>query len=117
MQKFVLVLEEDVTLRDTIISMLEVVGYQANGFSSARQVYDVLDAVKVDVLLISLSLFDLDGVHIAANARNHQQELKVVVADWREIPKQLSPQIDAFLRKPFWIEELHITVEAVTSLL
>lgn len=114
MRKSILVLERDATLRATLVSMLHALSYNASGFERAQQIYDVLDSVMVNVLVISLESTDLDGVHIATTAKHHQDGLKVVVIDWREPPEKLRPQVDQFLQKPFSIEALRQTIESIS---
>ena len=112
----VLVVEYDAVTRETIVSMLEAMKYTVIGVETAKMAYDVLDAVRFDVLIVSLALGDPDGVNIATDAKAYQRPLKVIVVSGRQQPDTLSHIVDAFVQKPFSLAQIDDALKKVTAL-
>jgi len=84
-------------------------------FLSRLQSFAVLNAVYFDVLLISLSLKDPDGVDIAMDAEGYQRGVKVIVVGGRAAPESLHSFIDAYVHKPFSLQWIDATVKKVLT--
>lgn len=98
-----------------MIYMLESMHYIVAGVENASQACDILESASVSALIVSLELQDLDGVKIARKAKEHQRDLKVIVASGDLHSRRLDSSIDAFIRKPFSIHEICRSLELVSA--
>lgn len=95
--------------------MLDSQSYIAVGVETSSRAFEVLQGVRVDVLLIGLTQCEREGTEIVNAAKNVQPGLKVIVASG--IGQWLSsyPSVDLFLRKPFSLDQLHVAMDQLLS--
>jgi CheY-like chemotaxis protein len=108
----VLVVEDEVPLRQAIVKMLRKTGFEvfeaADGFSAV----DLLRAAgrKIDVILLDMTLPGASTREIVAEAANAKPDIKVILtsAYSREMIGGAlnAPQIYSFVRKPFRFGDL-----------
>ena len=111
----VLLIESDDLTRESIAYMLEVLKYRVTAVDTTEAALGALGGVFFDALIISLEKNDLDGSVIAMEAKKVQKQLKVVVVSGREPPEILRPFTDAFVRKPFSLQEIQDAVSRVLA--
>ncbi|WP_036169180.1 response regulator [Massilia sp. 9096] len=112
----VLVVEKDPLTRETLVYMLETLKYVTVAVGSARMVYDILDSVHFDALLVSLDLSDPDGVGIAMDAKAYQRSIKVVVVSGRYRPDSLHSLVDGYVEKPFTLKQIDDAIKGVLQI-
>lgn len=110
----VLVVEEDALTRETLVYMLEALKYNAFAISNAESAVGALHAVFYDVLLISLTPEDQDGAVLAQQAKQLQPHIKAIVVSGRQ-PDALKPSVDAFVQKPFSLNQIDTAIKAVLA--
>jgi DNA-binding NtrC family response regulator len=111
MQTAVLVVEKDNSKRETIISMLQTLGYQAMGIGIPEQAYSTLKDARFDVLFAILPKGKLDANIFAMSAKTTDEDLMVIIATDDLAPTTSAPFIDAFVRKPLSIEDIDRTIK------
>jgi len=60
----VILLEDDIDLRDSLVEMLELSGFYTDGQNSAQDFYQALNTVRYDVAIIDLGLPDQSGFKV-----------------------------------------------------
>lgn len=111
----VLVVEQDAMTRDTIIDMVEAVGHVAVGANSPETAFRLLGKAGFDVMIVSLRESDRDGAQVAAAAKSIFPKVQVMVVSGRAIGQTLSPDVDAFVQKPFDLATIDQALTALTE--
>ena len=114
----IMVVEDHAALRSSILSVLENAGYTVIATGSGGEALQAAAAHQgpVDLLLADIELPDADGVSLAARLRTERPGLRVVLTSGLR-DKALSPagqaaRADAFLSKPFAVDDLLGTIQA-----
>lgn len=116
MRAFILVVERNHLLRQTIIDLLTVLGHEALGTSCAIRGLKLLKHLGFDVLITSPGTTLNGEPSYALEAKKIQPHLKVVVADAIDSPAFSESSIDAFIQKPFSLVSLERTLEKKLSI-
>jgi len=115
MTSTILVVEHNAPTRETITHMLSTMKYAAVGVDNAEQAFRVLESVVIDVAVISLKLDDPDGADLAGELKARQQDIKVVVVSGCEAPERLAPFVNAFVQKPFSLQDIDEAIKEVKA--
>ncbi len=115
----VLVVEDDVDVRETVAEALEDQGYRvssaANGVHALRLLRD--HALRPDVILLDLMMPEMDGWGFCAEQKKDPQlaAIPVVVFTAYGVPDDTARQLGAagFLRKPVHLDDLVATLSRV----
>jgi len=113
MRLSVLLIEPDLSTLDIMADMVTALGHRAIGVLTTAMAIGALQAIKVDVAIIGLAPDDPDGIAIAALAKSHQPGIKTVVSSGKHVSRIAMPTIDAFLNKPFSIDDMRKTLQAL----
>jgi DNA-binding response OmpR family regulator len=73
----------------------------------------MLRGVWFDVMVVSLASDDPDGQNIAWEAKALQSHLKVVVVSGIPRTGTLDSTVDAFLQKPFTLDQINAVVKTL----
>lgn len=111
----ILVVEKDALTRDTIVHMLESLNYTTIPTANVKLAYDILDAVRCNIVIASLELGDPDGVNIAMDAKAYQGKIKVIVVSGHYPPESLNGLIDAYVQKPFSLKQIDDAIKSVLA--
>lgn len=110
MRAYILVIERDLLLRETIIDLLTALGHVAIGTSSTVRGINLLKRLGFDVLITSPGATLIGEPSYALDAKKIQPHLKVVLAAGLDSPEFAELAIDAFIQKPFSILTLAQTL-------
>lgn len=116
----VLLVEDELLVRDMVRVFLERAGYHVAAFASAEDALDSFQRRTPDLLLTDVMLQGQTGVDLARVLRQHHPALKVVfmsgnVADDKARESVVSPDA-RFLAKPFTRTMLLETVRMLAPL-
>lgn len=111
MRAFILVVERNLLLRQTLIDLLTALGHEALGISSAIRGLKLLKHLGFDVLITSPGTTLIEDPSYALEAKKIQPHLKLVIADVIDSPEFSELAIDAFIQKPFSLLALEKTLE------
>lgn len=115
MQVSILIVAEEVELRETVLEMTRLSGMRAVGAQDLEQAFDLLRNLKCDVILISKLPSDPVWAAQLMELKNIAPTIKALLAssyfaeDWNE-----QALFDGRLRKPFTVIELQRAIRAVT---
>lgn len=106
----ILVVEDDAVLRDGIVRLLNAQGYAVECAGGGGEALDLAALTRPDLIVLDLSLPDLDGLDVLRALRNGRDRTPVLILSARsELPSRvagLDLGADDFLAKPFATEEL-----------
>lgn len=111
--------EDDKNIQDLIIYTLENNGYEAKGFSNAKDAMENLINDNVDLILLDIMLPDEDGISlmkkIRSNAKTQDIPIILLTAKSSEVDKivGLDSGADDYITKPFSVLELLSRIRAI----
>ncbi len=113
----ILVIDDDESLRDTIVVMLEQEGFRAAQAGDGREGFEMALSLKPDLVLVDLRLPRMSGTEICKQLRAARVSTPIIVlsAVGDEIDKVLLLEIgaDDYVVKPFGARELLARIRAV----
>jgi two-component system NtrC family sensor kinase len=113
----VLVVEDDVQVRQLACEMLEQLGYETMRVANAEAALGALaEGQTVDLLLTDVMMpGGMDGIALAAEARRRRPELPVLLSSgYAGAPSRVAAAGLPMLRKPFTLEELGAAIARAT---
>lgn len=115
----IFLVEDDENIRELVVYALKSAGFEARGFSCAKEFYKELDKEIPQLLLLDIMLPDEDGISILKKLRNNGRLKNIPVimltAKSTEYDKVvgLDSGADDYVTKPFGVMELLSRVRAV----
>jgi DNA-binding NtrC family response regulator len=113
MRAFILVIEQDLLVRETIIYQLAALGHRAIGSPSIFRGLKLLKMIEFDVMIISPSATSNGEPSYALEAKKIQPHVKVLMAAAMYLPEFSELSIDAFIQKPFSALTLEVTLKRI----
>jgi len=114
-RKSVLVVDDEAGTIDVLIAVLADAGYKTHGAANGREALTKLAASSPDLVLLDYVMPVLDGADTLRAIRDDRRLAETPVVMMSGIPESMIKRrcrgYDAFLRKPFSLEELMGTVE------
>jgi DNA-binding response OmpR family regulator len=113
----VLLVEDDAAIRRTVASGLELEGFAVVSASGGRPALEAVASVRPAVMLLDLTMPDLDGLEVLRRLRAAGDDLPVCVLSAREQVADrvlgLETVADAYVVKPFSVEEVAARLHAL----
>ena len=118
--KLILVIDDDADLRDVLSEILRQEGYAVTEQPSGRDIYNIIQSVKPDLIILDVMLDGVDGRDICRKLKKHQivKLIPVIVVSagfGLKDMKQKDCCADDYLPKPFDIDELLDKVSRLLS--
>lgn len=117
MEITVLVIEDQLHLREYLRKILEQESYAVLTVSSGKDALDLLKNKYPDIILLDLNLGDMDGRDIIKILRRQYDDVPIiVVSSFTEINKKVNSfelGCDDYLTKPFYKDELLVRMKRV----
>ena len=113
----VLVVEDEILIRMMVSESLRQAGCEVFEAASADEALEVLSAsASPDVLVTDVKMPGcVDGLELASRVRKTLPELKVVITSGHALAQSADGVADAFLAKPFALEQLVGRVRALVA--
>ena len=113
----VLLIEEDVDLRNTISENLNAVDYKVYAAKKSIEGLDFFKKYDIDVCILDIEMTGIDGFALAAQIRILNPDVPMIFLTSKgllvNILKDFEYGVDDYLTKPFTIEELLLRIKAV----
>lgn len=113
----ILLVEDDIALRDGLQQALSVQGFAVNAVSSGQQALAVARAADCDTVILDLGLPDMDGLTVLKQLRQKWPRMPVLVLTARDALddriKGLDLGADDYLVKPFAAPELFARLRVI----
>jgi DNA-binding response OmpR family regulator len=116
MTRTILVVDDETTLRETLVEALELEGYRAIPAASGREALIRFRADQPDLVLLDLMLPELSGVEVCRILRAESQvPIIMLTARDGEVDKVVGLELgaDDYVTKPFSLRELTARIRAI----
>jgi DNA-binding response OmpR family regulator len=116
MARTILVVDDETTLRETLVDALELEGYRAIPAADGREALTRFRADRPDLVLLDLMLPELSGVEVCRILRAESQvPIIMLTARDGEVDKVVGLELgaDDYVTKPFSLRELTARIRAI----
>lgn len=112
--KKIIVCEDDPDTLAFLTILLEKEGHEVHSTTVAEKVWDILEKVQPDLVLMDIKVPEMGGLAATARLKSNEatNHLKVIlVSGWQDLPSIAADmKADGYLAKPFDIHELRALV-------
>jgi len=109
----VLLVEDDISLNNTICKILDNLNINYNTFYSGKDLKD--DFIKYDLAIIDINLPDINGLDLTKKIKSSNKNLPILIIssynDLDIIKSAYNLGCEDYLKKPFFIEELEYKIK------
>jgi two-component system alkaline phosphatase synthesis response regulator PhoP len=111
----ILVVDDDEAIRTMLADIFREEGYEVQTANHGRQALDSINRSKFDLLLTDMAMPVMDGWELTRTLKERGISVPLVVMTAAQTAAALAREVDAvaYLGKPFDIETLLSTVDAV----
>ena len=116
MTRTILVVDDEPTIRETLVEALEAEGYRAIPASDGRQALELFRAERPDLILLDLMLPEISGMDLCRIIRRESGvPIVMLTAKDSEVDKIVGLELgaDDYVTKPFSLRELTARVRAM----
>lgn len=117
MKKHLLVLEDDVSLNETVCEFLELNGYKVSPFYEGVSAQNALFEQHFDLLLLDVNVPSHNGFSLLKEARENGNTTPAIFLTslnaMDDLEKGYASGCDDYLRKPFALKELLLRIETL----
>ena len=110
----ILLVEDEVGIRDTVKLNLELEGYEVIATGNGRKALEYIQHQHFDLLLLDVMLPDVDGFTITEQVRLTNTEVPILILTAKDMAQDkvtgLKKGADDYLTKPYNLEELLLRV-------
>ena len=112
MSRVVLVVDDEPSVLEVVVEMLEELGCEVVSAQSGREALDQLSGNdRIEILITDINMPEMDGHELAHRAKLMRPELRVLQLSGRERRRDGYPMI----RKPFSLEDLANRMQQTTG--
>ena len=119
MKKYLLLLEDDYELAETLQELLEADGYSVDLVHTGNDAIDASYDKEYDLYVFDINVPDLSGIELLSSLREADDTTPTIfisaLVDLNTIAKGFEVGADDYIKKPFFPEELLIRVKAKLS--
>jgi DNA-binding response OmpR family regulator len=116
MARTILVVDDEPTLRETLVEALEADGFRVVSAADGRQALTVFRAERPDLVLLDLMLPELSGIEVCRVIRSESAvPIVMLTAKDSEVDKVVGLELgaDDYVTKPFSLRELSARIRAL----
>ena len=117
LKKRVLLLEDDITLNETISEELEELGYEVDVVEDGEEAYDKIYEKCYDILLLDVNVPKINGFELLKEVRDREIQTPAIFITSLNSVDDLSKGYemggDDYIRKPFELKELIVRMESI----
>ena len=117
MKKKLLLLEDDITLNETIVDYFESLDYEIISVYNGSDALDMIYEKNFDLLLLDVNVPDIDGFEILKSIRESNNTTPAIfitsLNSMDDVEDGYESGCDDYIRKPFALKELKLRVETI----
>ena len=117
MKKKLLLLEDDITLNETVKEYFENLDYSVTSVYDSNSAQDSIYENNFDLLLLDVNVPDINGFEILKNAREQDITTPAIfitsLNSMTDLENGFDSGCDDYIRKPFALKELKLRVETI----
>ena len=114
MTPVVAVVDDDLSMLQSLGDLLESAGYLVRAFPSATSLLDAVDLAGIDCLVTDIGMPAVtDGLELKRIVHLHRPELPIILITGREVTEEIlasARQSQGLFRKPFNTQQLLVAV-------
>jgi FixJ family two-component response regulator len=114
MTPVVAVVDDDLSMLQSLGDLLESAGYLVRAFPSATSLLDAVDLAGIDCLVTDIGMPAVtDGLELERIVHLHRPELPIILITGREVTEEIlasARQSQGLFRKPFNAQQLLVAV-------
>lgn len=117
-QQTVLVVDDDVDIRNAVTAALEDEGYAVRCGIGSSVLRLAQETPQPDVILLDVMMPHIDGAKLSQLLRANPRTAQIPIVAMTALPKRSVPtglRYDAWLGKPFDLTNLFVAIDAVTK--
>ena len=112
----ILLVEDDERISEPLLRVLGTEGFEAVHASTGLEGLELLTARRPDLLLLDLTLPDIDGLDVCRKVREERPELPIIMltarAEEMDVIVGLGAGADDYVPKPFRLAALRVNTES-----
>ncbi|MCK4547630.1 MAG: response regulator [Candidatus Eisenbacteria sp.] len=116
MSKHVLVVDDQISMRETLTDMLEILGYSSAAAGNGEEALVLLEHESFDLVIADLNMPRMDGIALLGRIKETRPDLPVVIiTGYRTVhteKKILQKGADGFIPKPCTLKRVKEIVAA-----
>ena len=113
----ILLLEDDITLNETVLEYLEELGYRVDGVEDGEAALTLMYENSYDIFLLDVKVPSMSGFDLLKEARRRKIQTPAIFITSLNSVDDLSEGYesgcDDYIRKPFALKELEVRVESI----
>jgi len=117
MKKKLLLLEDDITLNETIVDYFESLDYEIISVYNGNDALDMIYEKNFDLLLLDVNVPDINGFEILKSIRESNNTTPAIfitsLNSMDDVEDGYESGCDDYIRKPFALKELKLRVETI----
>ena len=117
MKKKILLLEDDITLNETVVDYFESLDYEITSVYSGNDALDTIYENNFDLLLLDVNVPDINGFEILKTIREQENTTPAIfitsLNSMDNVEDGYESGCDDYIRKPFALKELKLRVESI----
>jgi len=117
MKKKLLLLEDDITLNETIVDYFESLDYEIISVYNGSDAQEAIYENNFDLLLLDVNVPDIDGFEILKSIRKSNNTTPAIfitsLNSMDDVEDGYESGCDDYIRKPFALKELKLRVETI----
>lgn len=117
MKRKILLLEDDITLNDTVSDYLQESDFEVISLYDGEEAYEKIYEQKFDLLLLDVNVPSLDGFELLRNLREQNINTPAIfitsLNSMDSFEKGYEIGCDDYIRKPFELKELSLRIESI----
>lgn len=112
----ILIVDDDLDVVDTIKEYLSAEGHRVFGADSGKSALEILEKEKPEIVFLDIKMKGIDGLQVLKEIKNKDKKIKVIMVsallDLETRTKAQELGCDAYIRKPFVIDDVDKALEA-----
>ena len=115
----ILIIDDEVDIRDSLLSILGDEGYSVEAVENGKQAIKTCEKMHFDVALIDINLPDIKGTELLAKLKQISPKMvRIIITGHPSIEnavKAVNEKSDGYILKPFNIPELLETIKKLLA--
>ncbi len=111
----ILLLEDEYSLRISIVEFLTDIGYQVDEFMDGLDAYNAIYETSYDLLILDINVPSLSGLELLRKIRQDHNNIPAIfltsMVDINDLKEGYKRGCCDYIRKPFDIEELELRID------
>jgi len=119
MKQKLLILEDDLTLNETLVDFFEELNYEVVSIYDGEEAYDKIYETNFDLFLLDVNVPSMNGFELLKNVREKGIKTPAIymtsLNSMQSLEEGYGSGCDDYIRKPFALKELQLRVKTILN--